>query len=90
MTGGDNKDGGLGGKSENTVTSTATTNLKLSARKFKRELDAVRRNEADMKAEASRTLVWESLLGDASRMKTQYESDYLAAHREKLVLQNEL
>lgn len=48
----------------------ATTNLKLSARKFKRELDAVRRNEADMRAEASRTLVWENLLGDASRMKT--------------------
>lgn len=90
MTGGDNKDSGLGGKLENTVTSTATTNLKLSARKFKRELDAVRRNEADMKAEASRTLVWENLLGDASRMKTRYELDYLAAHREKLVLQNEL
>ncbi|TFY73576.1 hypothetical protein EWM64_g10436, partial [Hericium alpestre] len=41
-------------------------------------------------ADASRVLVLENLLDDANRMKSRYEADYLAAHREKLLLQNDL
>ncbi len=46
----------------------------------------MRKNEAD----GSRVLVLENLLEDANRMKARYEADYLAAHREKLVMQNDL
>ncbi|KAH9946359.1 HOOK-domain-containing protein [Epithele typhae] len=60
--------------------------LKLQVRKLQRELEAVRKNEAD----SSRLLVLENLLEDANRMKARYEADYLAAHREKLMLQNNL
>ena len=59
------------------------TDLKLQVRRLQRELEAVRKNEAD----ASRVLVLENLLEDANRMKARYEADYLAAHREKLMLQ---
>jgi hypothetical protein len=62
------------------------TDLKLQIRKLKRELEAIKKNEAD----ASRVLVLENLLEDANRMKGRYENDYLAAHREKLVLQRDL
>lgn len=88
--GGDDDDDGLVGELDDAIAGTTTTDLKLQVRKLKRELDAVRRNEADAKAEASWTLVLENLLEDANRMKARYESDYLAAYREKLVLQNEL
>lgn len=87
LMGGDEDDGGgLGGELDDAIAGTTMTDLKLQVRKLKRELDAVRKNEAD----ASRVLVLENLLEDANRMKARYESDYLAAHREKLVLQNDL
>ncbi|KAF9037018.1 HOOK-domain-containing protein, partial [Hymenopellis radicata] len=75
----DHADQGLGGELDDAITGTTMTDLKLQVRKLKRELEAVRRNEAD----ASRVLVLENLLEDANRMKSRYESDYLAAHREK-------
>ncbi|KAI5983865.1 HOOK-domain-containing protein [Pisolithus albus] len=71
---------------DDAITGTTMTDLKLQIRKLQRELQAVRRNEAD----ASRILVLENLLDDANRMKSRYEADYLAAHREKLVLQRDL
>ncbi|GLB35178.1 putative HOOK protein [Lyophyllum shimeji] len=77
---------GLDGELDDAIAGTTTTDLKLQIRKLKRELEAVRKNEAD----ASRILVLENLLEDANRMKARYESDYLAAHREKLVLQRDL
>ncbi|RDB21492.1 Protein Hook 3 [Hypsizygus marmoreus] len=77
---------GLEGELDDAITGTTTTDLKLQIRKLQRELEAVRKNEAD----ASRVLVLENLLEDANRMKARYESDYLAAHREKLVLQRDL
>ncbi|CDO69034.1 hypothetical protein BN946_scf184834.g41 [Trametes cinnabarina] len=77
---------GLGEELDSAITGTTMTDLKLQVRKLQRELEAVRKNEAD----ASRVLVLENLLEDANRMKARYEADYLAAHREKLVLQNEL
>lgn len=77
---------GLGGELHDAESGTTMTDLKLQIRKLKRELEAVRKNEAD----ASRVLVLENLLDDASRMKSRYEADYLAAHREKLVLQRDL
>lgn len=77
---------GLGGELDDALTGTTMTDLKLQIRKLKRELEGVRKNEAD----ASRLLVLENLLEDANRMKARYESDYLAAHREKLVLQRDL
>ncbi|KAI0371779.1 HOOK-domain-containing protein [Pilatotrama ljubarskyi] len=77
---------GLGEELDSAITGTTMTDLKLQVRKLQRELEAVRKNEAD----ASRVLVLENLLEDANRMKARYEADYLAAHREKLVLQNDL
>lgn len=77
---------GLGGELDDALTGTTMTDLKLQIRKLQRELEGVRKNEAD----ASRLLVLENLLEDANRMKTRYESDYLAAHREKLILQRDL
>jgi protein HOOK3 len=77
---------GLGGELDDALSGTTTTDLKLQIRKLKRELEAVRKNEAD----ASRVLVLENLLEDANRMKARYEADYLTVHREKLVLQRDL
>jgi protein HOOK3 len=77
---------GLDGELDDAIAGTTMTDLKLQIRKLKRELEAVQKNKAD----ASRVLVLENLLEDANRMKARYESDYLAAHREKLVLQREL
>jgi protein HOOK3 len=82
----DPKTHGLGGELDDAISGTTMTDLKLQVRKLKRELEAVRKNEAD----ASRILVLENLLEDANRMKTRYETDYLAAQREKLVLQRDL
>ncbi|KAF7295154.1 hypothetical protein MIND_01054100 [Mycena indigotica] len=77
---------GLGGELDDAISKTTMTDLKLQVKKLQRELEAVRKNEAD----ASRVLVLENLLEDANRMKARYESDYLTAHREKLVLQRDL
>ncbi|OSX64633.1 hypothetical protein POSPLADRAFT_1053441 [Postia placenta MAD-698-R-SB12] len=77
---------GLGEELDSALAGTTMTDLKLQVRKLQRELEAVRKNEAD----ASRVLVLENLLDDANRMKARYEADYLAAHREKLVLQHNL
>ncbi|EPT01820.1 hypothetical protein FOMPIDRAFT_146747 [Fomitopsis schrenkii] len=77
---------GLGDELDSALSGTTMTDLKLQVRKLQRELEAVRKNEVD----ASRVLVLENLLDDANRMKARYESDYLAAHREQLVLQQKL
>ncbi|KAL1730126.1 HOOK protein-domain-containing protein [Schizophyllum commune] len=82
----DDVDQGLGGELDDAITGTTMTDLKLQVKKLKRELESVRKNESD----ASRVLVLENLLEDANRMKSRYEQDYLAAHREKLVLQRDL
>lgn len=71
---------------DDALSGTTMTDLKLQIKKLQRELSAVRKNEAD----SSRILVLENLLEDANRMKSRYEADYLAAHREKLVLQRDL
>jgi protein HOOK3 len=77
---------GLGGELDDAIAGTTMTDLKIQVRRLNRELEAVKKNEAD----ASRLLVLENLLEDANRMKARYECDYLAAHREKLVLQRDL
>ena len=77
---------GLGSELDDAVSGRTTTDLKLEIRKLQRELEAARSNQAD----SSRILVLENLLEDANRMKSRYEADYLAAHREKLVLQKDL
>jgi protein HOOK3 len=71
---------------DDAISGTTMTDLKLRVRKLQRELSAVKKNEVD----GSRILVLENLLEDANRMKSRYEADYLAAHREKLVLQRDL
>ena len=83
---GDPTSQGLGEELDDAIAGRTTTDLKLEIKKLQRELETVRKNEAD----ASRILVLENLLEDANRMKTRYESDYLAAHREKLKLQRDL
>lgn len=84
--GDDHREQGLGGELDDAISGTTMTDLKLQIRKLTRELESVRKQEAD----ASKILVLENLLEDANRMKARYESDYLAAHREKLVLQRDL
>ncbi|CAE6448801.1 unnamed protein product [Rhizoctonia solani] len=89
MTPGDDLDSttrGLGGELDDALTGTTMTDLKLQIRALKRDLEAARAGGE----EQSRILVLESLLEDSQRMKTRYEEDYLAAHREKLVLQAQL
>ena len=77
-------EGGLGEELDIVLNGTTMTDLKLQVRRFKRELEAVQKNEVD----SSRVLVLENLLEDANRMKARYEADYIAEHREKLVLQS--
>lgn len=77
---------GLGEELDTALAGTTMTDLKLQVRRLERELEAVQKKEAD----ASRVMVLENLLDDANRMKARYEADYLAAHREKLVLQSNL
>ena len=77
-------EGGLGGELDTVLSGTTMTDLKLQVRRLKRELEAVQKNEVD----SSRVLVLENLLEDANRMKARYEADYIAEHREKLVLQS--
>lgn len=60
--------------------------LKLQVRRLQRDLEAARSNKAD----GSRVLVLENLLDDAKKMKERYESDYLGAHKQNLVLQAQL
>lgn len=76
----------LEGELDDAITGTTMTDLKIQIRKLKRELEGVKMNGA----ESSRVLVLENLLEDANRMKARYETDYLAAHREKLKLQADL
>lgn len=83
---GDGEVQGLGEELDAALSGTTMTDLKLQVKKLERELEAIQKKEAD----ASRVLVLENLLDDANRMKARYEADYLAAHREKLVLQNDL
>jgi protein HOOK3 len=78
------EEGGLGEELDAVLSGTTMTDLKLQVRRLKRELEAVQKNEAD----SSRILVLENLLEDANRMKVRYEADYIAEHREKLVLQS--
>ena len=75
-------DGGLGEELDKVLSGTTMTDLKLQVRRLKRELEAVQKNEVD----SSKILVLENLLEDANRMKARYEADYIAEHREKLVL----
>lgn len=77
-------EGGLGEELDTVLSGTTMTDLKLQVRRLKRELEAVQKNEVD----SSRILVLENLLEDANRMKARYEADYIAEHREKLVLQS--
>lgn len=77
-------EGGLREELDTVLSGTTMTDLKLQVRRLKRELEAVQKNEVD----SSRILVLENLLEDANRMKARYEADYVAEHREKLVLQS--
>jgi protein HOOK3 len=83
---GDEEDRGLGGEMDDAITGTTTTDLKLQIRKLKRDLETSQASKAD----ASRIIVLENLLEDASSMKKRYEQEYLASHRENLLLQNNL
>jgi len=76
----------LGGELDDALSGTTMTDLKLQVRKLNKELEDLRTNQLG----SSRVPVLENLLDDANRMKARYEADYLAAHREKLVLQSEL
>ncbi|GJN87749.1 hypothetical protein Rhopal_000704-T1 [Rhodotorula paludigena] len=74
--------GGVGEELDDALSGTTTTDLKLQVRRLQRELKAAQGDKAD----SSRLVVLENLLEDANRMKSRYERDYLAEHREKLAL----
>ncbi len=76
----------LGGELDDALSGTTMTDLKLQVRKLNKELEDLRTTQLG----SGRVLVLENLLDDANRMKARYEADYLAAHREKLILQSEL
>ncbi|GJJ12471.1 hypothetical protein Clacol_006713 [Clathrus columnatus] len=80
------EDHGLGEELDDALSGRTMTDLKLEVRQLKRDLEAARTNQVN----SSRILVLENLLEDANRMKARYEADYLAAHKEKLVLQRDL
>lgn len=80
------EDHGLGEELDDALSGRTMTDLKLEIRQLKRDLDAARTNQIN----SSRILVLENLLEDANRMKTRYEADYLATHKEKLILQRNL
>lgn len=80
------EDSNLGGELDDALTGRTTTDLKLQIRQLKRDLQDAKSDSAD----ASRVLILENLLDDATRMKARYEADYLATHREKLLLQSQL
>jgi protein HOOK3 len=82
----DNVEQGLSDELDGAISGTTMTDLRLQNRKLKRELESLRSNMVD----SSQTMVLENMLEDAKRMKARYEADYLAAHREKLVLQRDL
>lgn len=82
----DGGDKGLGAELDDALSGRTMAELKLEIRKLQRELDAAKSNQTD----SSRVLVLENLLDDSNRMKTRYEAEYLAAHRDKLVLQKDL
>jgi protein HOOK3 len=77
---------GLSEELDGAISGTTMTDLRLQNRKLKRELESLRNNRAD----SSRVVILENMLEDAKRVKARYEADYLAAHREKLVLQRDL
>ncbi|KZO93191.1 HOOK-domain-containing protein [Calocera viscosa TUFC12733] len=71
---------------DDALSGTTMTDLKLRIRALERELlDA-----QDANGTASRVLVLENLLEDANRLKARYEKEYLASHREALVLKREV
>ncbi|KAF9505679.1 hypothetical protein BS47DRAFT_1367890 [Hydnum rufescens UP504] len=80
------EDSNLGGELDDAVTGRTTTDLKLQIRQLKRDLQDARSDSAD----TTKALILENLLDDANRMKSRYEADYLATHREKLLLQSQL
>jgi protein HOOK3 len=82
----DGADKGLRAELNDALSGRTTADLKIEIRQLQRELVAVKSNHSD----SSRVLVLENLLDDANRMKAKYESEYLAAHRDKLVLQRDL
>ncbi len=79
-------DGALAGEFDDAEQGTTMTDLKIKVRKLERDLAAAQANKADN----SRLVVLENLLEDANRMKAKYEQDYLAEHRDKLVVQSKL
>lgn len=76
----------LGGELDDAISGRTMTDLKLQIRRLKLDLKEAKSNSTD----ASRIVFLESRLEDANRVRARYEADYLAAHREKLVLQNQL
>ncbi|VDB96749.1 unnamed protein product [Peniophora sp. CBMAI 1063] len=79
-------DKSFGEELDNALHGTTMTDLKLQVRALQRQLADTKANSS----EASRVLVLENLLEDASRAKARYEQDYLTAHREKLVMSAQL
>ncbi|KZV69058.1 HOOK-domain-containing protein [Peniophora sp. CONT] len=79
-------DKSFGEELDNALHRTTMTDLKLQVRALQRQLADTKANSS----EASRVLVLENLLEDATRAKARYEADYLTAHREKLVLSAQL
>ena len=66
---------------------TTTTDLKLRIRRLERQLAQVQQGSG---AQQPADVVLQNLLEDANRLKEQVREEYLAEHREKLVLRARL
>lgn len=73
--------GGLGLELDDAMGGATMTDLKLRIRRLERELKRTGTND-----EAGSPAVMQDLLDEANRLKDKYQQDYLAEHREKLVL----
>lgn len=85
---GDEDQDDVGGDLDDALSGTTMTDLKLKIAKLGRELTRVRDEKTD--GAASKVVVLQNLLEDANRAKAKFEADFLQAHQDKLVLENEL
>lgn len=78
--------GGGGGDLDDALSGVTTTDLKLRLRRLERQLAQAQQGSGSQQP----VVVLENLLEDANRRKDQVQEEYLAEHREKLVLRARL
>ncbi|GAA5881465.1 hypothetical protein JCM3774_005091 [Rhodotorula dairenensis] len=78
------EEGGRGGELDDALAGVTTTDLKLRVRRLERELAEAR--NGGLADGGGAVVVLQNLLDDANRLKDKVHEEYLAEHREKLLL----